>query len=59
MRAEINENGMLTLSPESPLEAFALRQWSDSYHVDASDGKTTNSSVLLIDASWPPREFVQ
>lgn len=28
MRAEMNENGVITLSPETSAEAFALSQWA-------------------------------
>lgn len=29
MKAEINENGMLTIKTETPLESYALKKWLD------------------------------
>lgn len=31
MRAEINENGQLSVIPETPIESFALRMWWEDY----------------------------
>jgi hypothetical protein len=28
MKAEIDANGVLTITPETPTEAYALRRWS-------------------------------
>ena len=39
MRAEINENGQLTVIPESSVEAFALRVWWEDYMTEPTPTK--------------------
>lgn len=47
MRAEINEKGCLTVSPETPLELYALIKWYEEWDAPAGESR----SVLLIDTS--------
>lgn len=57
MKATMNENGMITIQPESSVEAYALRQWMDHQKINSGDGPisldTLDTSKLLIDAEWP------
>ena len=47
MRAEINENGVLSVRGESPLEMYALKQWFDGWNKPEEQ----QTSVLLIDTT--------
>lgn len=43
MKAEIDENGKLKITPENGIESFALKMWWDDYmkaEQDARDGKS-------------------
>lgn len=51
MKASIDEHGVLTVAPETPLEAYAIRKWSDGYNQD--DPLKDSSSVLHIDTNLP------
>ena len=37
MRAEINEHGVLRLTPDTPTDAYALKQWAISAWVTMED----------------------
>lgn len=37
MKAEMNSHGVITLTPENSLEAYALRQWHASANVKHRD----------------------
>jgi hypothetical protein len=52
MKATIDENGKLTITPQSPLELYALRKWADGYKPDFTKN---NESVLALDciSNWP------
>lgn len=39
MKAEIDENGKLKISPETGLESFALKMWWEDYTIRAQDEK--------------------
>lgn len=41
MKANINENGKLSVIAETPLESFALARWFEDWseHIGESDGK--------------------
>lgn len=59
MKTELDENGMITIRPESAVEAYALRQWADKGEIevlDVASDKVINIhySRLCIDSSWPP-----
>ncbi len=42
MKVSINENGLLTIKSETPLEDYALRQWTKENEELFSDGNTSN-----------------
>lgn len=61
MRAEMNENGCITISAESPLEAFALRRYAESGFVNRPDatlkeGCFLRGSHIIIDGTWEKKE---
>lgn len=37
MRVEIDENGLMRIDPETPLETFALREWCKASFVVEND----------------------
>lgn len=51
MKAAINEKGVLTVTSESPLEAFALQQWALLANGDACEADTYPAARLHIDYS--------
>lgn len=58
MKAEMDQNGLITIKPENGAEAFALKAWSESASVNVEDFKRCESayfrsSKLLIDANFP------
>lgn len=53
MIATMDENGVLTIKPETPVEAFALKTWSDSYDFTQEAQRVGRKSILLIDANLP------
>lgn len=63
MIATIDQNGVLTVQAETPLEAFALSRWAEEYRPEyqqetALPGSVTRAdlprqSLLLIKASVP------
>lgn len=58
MKAEMDQNGVIIIKPESGAEAFALKSWSESASVDIQDYKRAEESYLrgsklLIDANFP------
>lgn len=61
MKAEMSEDGVITIRPESALEAYALRQWSDKAFIAAEDvmraesGKW-KSSAIKVAANWPQEQ---
>jgi hypothetical protein len=54
MRATINANGLLTVSPDNETEAYALRQWLANYRpanaIDAPTINTPNALCIAWDA---------
>lgn len=44
MKVSLDETGCLKLSAETPLESYALRQWSDNY-----SEKGMCDSILLVE----------
>ena len=50
MKAKINEDGQLEITPESPIEAFALKQWSNGYK------SGDEQSVFFPNPTWPTQE---
>ncbi len=45
MKAEIDERGCLTITPETALETYALRKWWDGYDTTAK----TCESMLCVE----------
>ena len=50
MKAEIDENGTLTVKPEKPLEVYALKQWAKENltTVEGATHMTTKAGSFLI-----------
>jgi len=46
MKAEINENGVMRVTPETPTEAYALRRWADEAWVTMKD------TLRMEDGYW-------
>ncbi len=57
MKTEMSEDGVITIRPESSVEAYALRRWMAHQKIDAGDAPVTlgslDTSKLLINAEWP------
>lgn len=48
MKAEIDEKGVLTVTAETPLERYALKQWSDSQLVVIKEGEGMMSTANIL-----------
>jgi len=46
MRAELNEHGVLTVMPETPTEAYALRKWGEESMVPMRS-ETLNENLFV------------
>jgi len=46
MKVELNEDGVLEISPETPVEAYALKHWC----VEQMDGSDTGWAKILVHA---------
>lgn len=60
MRAEMSENGVITIRPESSVEAYALRKWNDSAFIKVDDQMRMldchlDPRKILVEANWPSR----
>lgn len=58
MRAELNEHGVLTVMPETPTEAYALRRWGEQSVVmmrseALNEELFVRGSAILISFSLP------
>jgi protein-L-isoaspartate O-methyltransferase len=53
MKAEIKASGVLKISAENELEAYALRQWANENILDTSMGSTMPSDHIIIDSAFP------
>lgn len=56
MKAEMDEHGKITISAETPVESFALRQWSSDAVGNSivKDGRSyVDSSRLVVIAALP------
>lgn len=56
MKTEMSEDGVITIRPESSVEAYALKRWSDRYNWQSPDDAAKMvgyQSHLLINAQWP------
>lgn len=49
MKATMDANGVITISAESSLEAFALRKWADMAAIQ------TNDAARMLNHHWDPR----
>lgn len=45
MKAHIEGNGILVVSPETELESYALKMWSEEYNKEGGNG----NSILMIE----------
>jgi len=60
MKAEMSEDGVITIRPESSVEAYALRKWSDSAFIKVDDQMRMldchlDPRKILVEASWLSR----
>lgn len=55
MIAEINELGFLTITPETSLEAYALKQWGRENVAVDDNGLQVNGAKLRIEHVAAPR----
>ena len=51
MKAQIDATGMMTITPETPTEAYALRRWNQ----EGPDGLSTGVLFCNVNAPLPPR----
>ena len=51
MKAEIDATGVMTITPETPPEAYALRRWKQ----EGADGLSTGILFCNVNAPLPPR----
>lgn len=58
MKAELDENGVLTVSAENPLESYALRKWITEVGNKAKliDGREYLDSSSLLVCTRPTEE---
>lgn len=61
MKTEMSEDGVITIRPESGVEAYALRQWSDKSFIRIDDhARAINHHLdprnICIDARWPQED---
>ena len=59
MKTEMSEDGVITIRPESPVEAYALRRWNDRYNWQSPDDSAKMigyQSLLLVDSNWPQEQ---
>jgi len=52
MKADISEIGCLVITPESCIEAYALKKWEPNYGFDTDPA---NESSIIIDYSKYPK----
>lgn len=57
MRAEMREDGVITISPESSVEAYALKKWNESAFIGVDDhARAINHHLdprkILISTAW-------
>jgi hypothetical protein len=56
MKAKIDVDGVITISPESEVEAFALRMWGEKYMTGhPSTGIQVDSSKINISCYFTPK----
>lgn len=56
MKATMDENGLITLAPDNPTEAYALKAWVEACQVvDKATGQAFIApAILKVDTTWPP-----
>ena len=47
MKVNINEEGILTVKPETPLEAYALRKWGEESINQSDDGIWITDKLIV------------
>ena len=56
MKVEIDENGLMTVTPETPVEVFAIKQWTSKNWINQKDNKRCEqghfrgSSIIVIES---------
>lgn len=60
MKAEMSEDGVITIRPESSVEAYALREWVGGSLVEIADlprneAAHWRASRIKVDSSWLSR----
>ena len=57
MKVELDENGKLTIYPESGMEAFALKEWSKDYfsHIE-NDGN--GLAIFQVNGTYTPCQYM-
>lgn len=56
MKAEINEYGTLTITPQTKMEAFALKIWSDSIEQLTFKKEDGKEYALIIRMEVPQKK---
>lgn len=64
MKAEMSEDGVITIRPESSVEAYALRKWNDSAFIKVDDRMRAlnyhlDPRKILVDAKWLSRADIE
>ncbi|MBB5547515.1 hypothetical protein [Paraburkholderia fungorum] len=57
MNIEMSENGMLIITPETSVEAFALRKWMQEHPPLTCCFERENGTGFVIDATWPRGQY--
>jgi hypothetical protein len=62
MKAELNENGVMNVTPETPTEVYALKQWSMAAWVmmndiDRMENGHWRGSMLITNTTVPNVEL--
>lgn len=60
MKAEMSEDGVITIRPESSVEAYALRRWMEVAYISVEDPlrdirNHVDPRLISVNASWPSR----
>lgn len=63
MKTEMSEDGVITIRPESSVEAYALRRWVDSALINVDDAQRCENSYwkgsrLAINAELPAKNTI-
>lgn len=61
MKAEMSEDGVITIRPESSVEAYALRKWMETAFISVDDPMRDlrnhiDPRRICVNADWLPGE---